>query len=302
MYNAAVQKNSSLLEIHAAVVLFGLAGLFGKWLPLSPFIIVLGRVFFASIALGLILLLGKHGFRIKNGSDGLLFFGLGLLLALHWVSFFKSIQVSTVAVGLLSYSSFPVFTAFLEPYFLKVKPDPMNVLFAFVCLFGVFLIIPRFALSDSTLKGVLFGLLAGLTFSLLSIINRKLTQRYSSLLIAFYQDFFAMLLLLPFFFLIGPATSSKDILLLLFLGVVCTAVAHTLFIKGMKEIQAQTASIISSLEPVYGIILAFLFLREVPAGRTVLGGVIILGAVLFISLRTMRKPRPSFNSSGRTGS
>jgi drug/metabolite transporter (DMT)-like permease len=87
---------------------------------------------------------------------------------------------------------------------------------------------------------------------------------------------------------------------LLFLGVVCTAVAHTLFIKGMKEIQAQTASIISSLEPVYGIILAFLFLREVPAGRTVLGGVIILSAVLFISLRTMRKPRPSFNSSGRT--
>ncbi len=283
------------------MVLFGLAGLFGKWLPLSPFIIVLGRVFFASIALGLILLLGKHSFRIKNGADGLLFFGLGLLLALHWVVFFKSIQVSTVAVGLLSYSSFPVFTAFLEPFIFRAKSDPMNILFAFVCLFGVFLIIPRFALSDSTLKGVLFGLLAGLTFSLLSIINRKLTQRYASLLIAFYQDFFAMLLLLPFYFLIGPAASSKNLLLLLYLGVVCTAGAHTLFINGMKEIQAQTASIISSLEPVYGIILAFLFLREVPAVRTVLGGVIILGAVLFISLRTMRMAKPSFNSSGRTG-
>jgi drug/metabolite transporter (DMT)-like permease len=292
--------NSSLLEIHAAVVLFGLAGLFGKWLPLSPFIIVLGRVFFASIALGLILLLSKHGFRINNGADGLLFFGVGLLLALHWVSFFKSIQVSTVAIGLLSYSSFPVFTAFLEPLIFRVKPDRMNVLFALICLLGVFLIIPRFALSDSTLKGVLYGLLAGLTFSLLSIINRKLTQRYSSLVIAFYQDFFAMLLLLPFFFLIGPAASSKDLLLLLFLGVVCTAVAHTLFIKGMKEIQAQTASIISSLEPVYGIILALLFLREVPAVRTILGGVIILIAVLFISLRTMRKPRPSFNPWGQT--
>ena len=281
-------KNRSLLEIHTAVVLFGLAGLFGKWLPLSPFLIVLGRVFFASIALGIILLLSKHSLRIKNGLDEVLFIGLGLLLALHWAAFFKSIQVSTVAVGLLSYSSFPVFTAFLEPLISKVKLDLMNVLFAFVCFMGVVLIIPRFAMSDSTLKGVLFGLLAGLSFSLLSIMNRKLTLRYSSLVIAFYQDFFAMLFLLPFFFLAGTAVNSRSLLLLLFLGVVCTAGAHTFFIMGMKEIQAQTASIISSLEPVYGIILAFLFLGEVPAIRTVMGGLIILGAVLFISLRTMR--------------
>ncbi len=237
-------KNQSLFEIHIAVVLFGLAGLFGKWLPFSPFIIVLGRVFFASIALAAVLVLAKQGFKIRKGGDWALFFGLGLLLTIHWVTFFKSIQVSTVAIGLLSYSSFPVFTAFLEPLLFRIKPDPMNILFAFICLLGVFLIIPRFNLSDSTLKGVLFGLMAGFTFSLLTIINRKLTRRYSSLLIAFYQDFFATLLLLPFFFSIRPGISVNSFLLLLVLGVICTAGSHTLFIKGMRKIQAQTASII----------------------------------------------------------
>ena len=295
----AVQKNSSLLEIHAAVVLFGLAGLFGKWLPFSPFIIVLGRVFFANIALAAVLVLATQGFKIGRGGDWAIFFGLGLLLTIHWVTFFKSIQVSTVAIGLLSYSSFPVFTAFLESLLFRIKPDPMNILFAFICLLGVFLIIPRFDLSDSMLKGVLFGLMAGLTFSLLTIINRKLTRRCSSLLIAFYQDFFATLLLLPFFFSIKPVISMNSFLLLLVLGVICTAGSHTLFIKGMRKIQAQTASIISSLEPVYGIILAFLFLKEIPAMRTVLGGMIIFSAVLFISLRTLKTARQSVSPSAQ---
>lgn len=292
-------KNQSLFEIHIAVVLFGLAGLFGKWLPLSPFIIVLGRVFFASIALAAVLVLAKQGFKIRARRDWALFLGLGLLLTIHWVTFFKSIQVSTVAIGLLSYSSFPVFTAFLEPLLFKIKPDPTNILFAFICLLGVFLIIPRFDLSDSTLKGVLFGLMAGFTFSLLTIINRKLTRRYSSLLIAFYQDFFATLLLLPFFFSIRPVISMNSLMLLLVLGVICTASSHTLFIKGMRKIQAQTASIISSLEPVYGIILAFLFLKEIPATRTVLGGIVIFSAVLFISLRTMKTARQSVSPSAQ---
>ena len=114
-------KKQSLLEIHTAVVLFGLAGLFGKWLALSPFIIVLGRVFFASAALGLFFLLTKKSVQIHPAKSYSIFILLGFLLAVHWVAFFQSIQISTVAVGLLSYSSFPVFTAFFEPLFFKEK-------------------------------------------------------------------------------------------------------------------------------------------------------------------------------------
>jgi len=282
----SMKTQRSLIEIHAAVLLFGLAGLFGKWLPLSPFIIVLGRVAFASLTLALILILSKQSFKISQTKDYFLLFFLGFTLAAHWVSFFKSIQVSTVAIGLLSYSSFPVFTVFLEPLFFKEKIDKINILFAILCFFGVFLIIPRLDLSLSITQGVLWGLLSGLTFSLLAIFNRRLSQKYSSLIIAFFQDFSSTLLLLPFFFILQPQLSPKNILLLFFLGVACTAGSHTLFIKGMREIKAQTASIISTLEPVYGIVLAFLFLHEIPSLRTVLGGLIILGTVLFISLKT----------------
>ncbi len=285
-------RAESLLEIHGAVVLFGLAGLFGKWLVLSPLIIVLGRVVFAALVLGLILLLTRSSIRVGRPADRLLFLGLGVLLAVHWTVFFLSVQVSTVAVGLLSYSSFPVFTAFLEPAFFRKRLDSYNVFFAGVCLLGVFLIVPRFSWTDAVFRGVLYGLAAGLTFAVLSILNRLLTARHDSVKIAFWQDSIAALALLPFLFILRPVLTGKDLGLLLFLGVVCTAGAHTLFIDGMRRQTAQTASILSSLEPVYGIALAYLFLREIPAPRTLFGGIVILAAVIVISLRAL-KPNPS---------
>ncbi len=273
-----MQRKQSLIEIHTAVVLFGLAGLFGKWLALSPFIIVLGRVFFASSAIFLFFVFTRKSLKISPKTNYALFILLGFILAVHWVAFFRSIQISTVAVGLLSYSSFPVFTTFLEPLFFKERIMPSAILLALVCVFGIFLIIPRFDLSDSIYRGVLWGVFAGFTFSVLTILNRKLSQSYSSLLITFYQDFTATLFLIPFFFILRPPLTSRDVLLLMVLGLFCTAAAHSLFIKGMRYIKAQTAAIISSLEPVYGIILALLILQEIPRIRTIAGGIIILAA------------------------
>jgi len=284
-----MKKKRSLAEIHVAVVLFGIAGLFGKWIALAPSIIVLGRVFFASITLALILLISKQTILFPKKSTYFLLVSLGFLLAVHWTVFFQSIQISTVAVGLLSYSSFPVFTAFLEPLFFKEKIQIKNLFYACVCVLGIFLIIPKFDLRDTIFQGVLWGIAAGLTFSLLTIFNRKLSQEYSSLVIAFYQDFFATLFLLPFFFILRPALDLKNIFLLGILGVFCTAGSHTLFIKGMKYIRAQTAAIISSLEPVYGIVFALIFLHEIPTFRTVLGGMIILSAAFSVTWSGVRK-------------
>jgi len=283
-----MQKKRSLAEIHVAVVLFGIAGLFGKWIVLAPSIIVLGRVFFASITLILILLISKQTLLFAKKSTYFLLISLGFLLAVHWTAFFHSIQISTVAVGLLSYSSFPVFTAFLEPLFFKEKIQLRNIIYACMCILGIFLIIPKYDLNDTILQGVLWGLAAGLTFSILTIFNRKLSQRYSSLVIAFYQDFFATLFLLPFFFILRPALDLKNIILLCILGIFCTAGSHTLFIKGMKYIRAQTAAIISSLEPVYGIVVALIFLHEIPSFRTVLGGIIILWAAFSVTWSGIR--------------
>jgi drug/metabolite transporter (DMT)-like permease len=272
-----------VLEIHLATVLFGLAGLFGKWVHLSPFLIVLGRVLFASAALGLLIRVTKQSVRTLLRQHSALLVLLGGVLAAHWASFFRSIQVSSVAVGLLSYSSFPAFTVLLEPLFSRERLDRRNLFLAALCLAGVFLIIPRLDPGDRVRQGVLWGLVSGLTFAVLAVFNRRLAQVHSSLGIAFWEDTFAALFLLPVLILSPARVSAREWVLLIVLGVFCTAASHTLFIKGMRHVRAQTASIISSLEPVYGIALALVFLREIPALRTLAGGALILTAVLFVT-------------------
>ena len=281
-------RSRSLAEIHLAVVLFGFPGLFGKWLAMPPALIVFGRVLFASLTLAAVLALGRRAFRVSPRRDIALLVACGFILAVHWTFFFKSVQVSSVAVGLLAYSSFPVFTAFLEPLLAREKWDPASLVLALFCVLGIGLIVPGFDLSNAVVQGVLWGLAAGLTFSLLSVLNRGLASRHSSLAVVFYQDLFAVLFLIPAVVRGGLPYSGRDWALIAVLGVFCTAAAHTLFIEGMKGVGARTASVLSSLEPVYGILLAVVFLKENPSLRTVSGGVIVLAAAAAATVRARR--------------
>ena len=279
-------KNRSLLEIHIAVFLFGLAGLFGKWIDQPAMIIVLGRVFFAAIFLIGLLFLRKESIRLNNRRDYGYFALMGIILAIHWVTFFQSIQISTVAIGLLTYSTFPVFVTFMEPYFFNEKIRRVDVLVALVTFFGVALVIPALELENNMTQGAIWGVISGFTFAVLSLLNRKYVADYSSWVIAFYQDTTAVLVLLPFLFILQPNFTPQDILLLALLGFVFTGIAHSFFIGGLVHVKAQTASIIASLEPVYGIITAVIFLGEIPTLRVVIGGMIILGATFYVSVKT----------------
>jgi len=281
-------KTRSLVEIHLAVFLFGFPGLFGKWIPLPAPLIVLGRVVFACLALALVLGLRRQSLKLAPARDLALLALCGLVLAAHWTMFFRSVQVSTVAVGLLSYSSFPVFTTFLEPLVFRESWDPLSLMFAFISLAGVFLIVPGYDLANPVLQGVLWGLGAGLSFSFLALLNRKLARGHSSLTVAFYQDLFAVAFLAPFATVMDFRLTFRTLWLLAVLGVLGTAAAHTLFINGLKGVRARTASIISSLEPVYGIVLALAFLKESPSLRTVSGGALILAAALIVTARASR--------------
>lgn len=282
-------RSRSLAEIHLAVFLFGFPGLFGKWLAWPAVTIVFGRVLFACLALAAVMALGRASFRVAARRDIFLLGLCGVVLAAHWTMFFKSVQVSTVAVGLLAYSSFPVFTAFLEPLLTKERWEPKSLAYALVCVAGIALIVPSFDVSDAVVRGVLWGLGAGLSFSLLTVLNRDLVSRHSSLTVAFYQDLGAGLLLVPAVWRTGLPRSGRDWALVAVLGIFCTAAAHTLFIDGLKGAGARTASILSSLEPVYGILLALIFLGESPSLRTVLGGAIILAAALAATVRARRE-------------
>jgi drug/metabolite transporter (DMT)-like permease len=281
-------KNKNLLEIHTAVLFFGLAGLFGKLILLPPLVIVLGRVIFAAVFLALLALYLKQNIQLNQKKDYLYLFIMGIILALHWWTFFQAIRVSTVAVGLLTYSTFPIFVTFLEPYFFKENIKRSDIFLALFTFLGVILVIPRFQIANNITQGALWGIASGFTFAVLSILNRKYVKKYSSLVIAFYQDSAAAIVLLPFLFLMEFTFTLKDILLLALLGVCFTALAHTLFIKGLTRVKAQTASIIACLEPVYGIVMAFFFLGEMPGLRVVFGGILILGTGFYVTIQARK--------------
>jgi drug/metabolite transporter (DMT)-like permease len=278
-------KGQGLLKVHLAVLLFGLAGLFGKWLTLSPMVISLGRVGFGAVFLLVVLLVRSEPIRLKRRLDYGVFVLLGAILALHWSSFFMAIQLSTVAVGLLTFSTFPVFVTFIEPLVMKSPFRFRDVLIALVTLFGVSLVIPSLSLENQVTLGALWGVVSGLTFALLSVLNKKYVAHYSSRVISLYQFVAAALILLPVVLPQKPVLDGRSLALLALLGVVFTGISHTLFISGLKQVRAQTASVIASLEPVYGILATVVLIGEVPSLRELAGGAIILSMALWVSRR-----------------
>lgn len=278
------KKTISLVEVHGAIFLFGFTGLFGKFVSLPAILIVLGRVFFALVALSVALGFTKSFVRLKNKRDFSLIALGGLLMAAHWITLFYSIKLSTVAVGLLGVSTFPIFTTFLEPVVFKKRVESRNVILAFLTLLGVSLMIPSISLDNSVVRGMLWGVLSGLFFAVATIANRMCVKKYPSQVISFYQNLVTTAVLLPCLYFIKTTYHMNDVLWLVVLGVVFTAGSHTLFIKGMLRVKAQTASIIASLEPVYGVFFAALFLGEMPTARTLAAGTVIMSAVFLASI------------------
>jgi len=274
-------KNHDLYKIHFSVFLFGFAGLFGKWIPLNALTIVWGRVFFASLAFGLMFLYRKQNpFKISIKTSGI-YLLLGGLLAFHWWSFFIAIQVSTVAIGLFSFSTFPVFTVFLEPIFFKEKWNPQFLFLVVLSIFGIYLLIPNLSLNSEYFGGITWGITSGFSFSLLTILNRLLLKKQSAVEISFLQDFFAFLILSPFILSQIGKLTSMDWLQVFILGTIFTALAHALFIGGLRTVQAKQASLIANMEPVYGSLFAFLLLSEKLNWYQVIGACLIISSTIY---------------------
>jgi len=273
----------ALAGLHLAVLLFGFAGLFGKWLDLPPVAIVLGRTLIAAAALGVLVAVRGERARFAAGLAG-----NGIVLAVHWVAFFEAIRVSTIAIGLLGYASFPLFVLILERALLGRRWRAAEAITALMVALGLVVLVPRFAWEDRTVQGLLWGILSGFTFALLAVGNRRYAGTHTPVAVALWQNAVAAAVLAPLLVAGSaalPGLTVRDALLLLVLGVLCTAVAHTLFIGSLRRVSAHTASVVAALEPVYGIALAALFLGEVPTPRTLAGAAFIVGAALVATRR-----------------
>ena len=283
-----IAKNGGLVATHIAVLLFGLVGLFAKVVALPAIILVLGRTFFSSAFLGAYLTVKRQKFALKTRGDYVLIVFAGIILAMHWTSFMQSIQVSTVAVGTLTLATFPLFSAVLEPLLFHEKMRVSDIACALVMLGGVACIVDDFGLEGSMTQGVLWGLLSAFTYALLSLANRKFSSGYPASLVSFYEQATATVVLLPALFVLKPSFTALDIGMLAIMGIVFTAIAHTLFIGGLRTVKVRTAGIITGLESVYGVVAALLFLGEIPGIREVIGGAIILAVALYSTLASTR--------------
>lgn len=282
-------KTKALISLHVSLVLIGASGLFAKLVSTSALFLVFGRVVFAAAVLGCILAYRKKLILPRNIKAALPLFAMGALLTFHWLAFFHGIQLSSVAIGVLTLMTFPVFITVLEPVLMKKPFHKADVLSVFLCCIGVWLVVPKEAITQGQdmIAGAIWGVLAGLSYAFILLMHKRYIDTYSATQINFYQCFVVMVILLP-----AVLWVQEDVLLLdwfyVFLhGVIFTALAFTLYVGAAKHLSAQVISISSMLEILYGIILAWIILDEQMEAQMALGGALILLAA-YMALRTQR--------------
>ena len=277
--------NRNILFLHIAVMLFGLSGVIGQFVEISSVMVALGRVISSSLLLILIAIAKKDTLKLSSKKDYGLIILTGIVMAVHWTTFFQSIQVSSVAIGTITFSTFPLFLTFFEPLIFHEKLRRQNIFTAVTLMIGVIITIPEFSIENNTTVGIIWGMVCSFTYAIMTLANRYFSSRYTGRIICLYEQGTAAIVLLPALFIMKTQWRIPDIIGVAFIGFICTAFAYSLYVSAQKNVKAQTAGIISGMETVYGILYALLFLGEIPSGRELVGGAVILGVAMYSSLK-----------------
>ena len=277
-------NRKDILYLNFAVMMFGIAGVIGQYVEVPSVMVALGRVICSSIILLAIALLKKESLKLKSKKDYALIIFTGAVLALHWTSFFQSIQVSSVAIGTITFSTFPLFLTFLEPLIYREKLSVRSIVSAIILLIGVIITIPEFSMENQVTIGIAWGMLSSLTYAIITLANRYFSGKYQGRIVSLYEQGTAAVVLLPTLFLVKATWRTQDIIGVALIGCICTAFAYSMYISAQKKVKAQTAGLISGMETVYGILYAFILLSEIPTVREIIGGVVILSVGLYSSL------------------
>jgi len=276
------------LGLHLGVLLLGGTALFAKLIRLSAVDITALRSVFAALALLGLLLVGRGAVWLRRPRDYWMVLLLGVLFGIHWITYFHAMQVSSVAVGLIALYTFPVITVFLEPWFAGERPHYQDVLSALAVIVGIYLMVPAFDLDNSVTLGVLWGVLSAFLFALRNVLQKHYFTHYPAPLTLFYQAVVVAAMVLPFMSAEPWSLGSGQWGLIVLLGILFTALPHALFAHGLIHFKAKSVSLIACLQVVYATLFAWLLLDEIPAWQTVMGGVIIVSAAAYESVRANR--------------
>lgn len=255
----------AFLQLHIAVFLAGFTGILGRLITLNEGLIVWYRLLFTAVTMWVIFALMKKLQKIPI-IDILKVGGVGVIAAMHWVTFYGSIKYANVSVALVCFSAIGFFTALFEPLILKKRINGIELLLGLITLSGIYII---FHFDTQYKTGIIIGLISAVLASLFPIYNRELLKRIGVETLLTWQQtigFIVLSALLPFYLHRFPAPNFipglEDFLWLLFLAWICSVVAFQLSANALKRLSAFTVNLTYNLEPVYGILLAFIIYQE----------------------------------------
>ncbi len=251
--------------MHIAVFLAGFTGILGRLITLDEALLVWYRLLIA-VPSFLVLYYFKQKLRRVGSRDLIKIFGVGVVAALHWVFFYGSIQESNVSIALVCFSSIGFFTALIEPFVMNQSIKLTEILLGLLTIAGIYLI---FHFDPAFKTGIIIGLISAVLGSVFPILNRKLLQRIEPETVTFFELVGGLLfltLVIPLYIIWFPPDyiipTWTDVGWLLVLSWICTVVAFDLLMKALHKISAFTVNLSYNLEPLYGILLAFIIYRE----------------------------------------
>lgn len=255
----------AFIQLHAAIFLAGFTGVLGRLITLNEALLVWYRMMFAAATLFVIYFFSKRIVLLSLQSASHLF-GIGGIIALHWVFFYGSIKYANVSVSLICFSAIGFFSAILDPILSKRKFVAVELLLGLMVVLGISLMFhfdPQFRI------GIIFGMISSLLAAVFPILNKKMMQLYDPGTITLYEmtgGFAILTLILPFYLYFSPVASMipgvSDLGWLLILSLFCTVLAFNLSVRSLSNISPFTVNLSFNLEPVYGIALAFLMFKE----------------------------------------
>ena len=272
----------NFIELNLAILFISTSGALGRYIDL-PIPITIGlRSLIGGIALYLFLRWKKISFYVEGRDRKTIFFG-GLLLGLHWITYFYALRLSNVAIGMLSLFTYPAITAILEPLFLKTRILKIHLILSILVLVGIYFLVPDFDIQNDDFKAVGFGVFSALCYATRNIIMKTKINYYDGSLLMAYQLLIITVVLSPFAFFLDTSSVVDYLPATILLALLTTAIGHTLFLHSLKHFSTVTASIVSCIQPVYGIIIGMIFLQEYPKTTTLIGGAIIIFTVIIES-------------------
>lgn len=280
-----------LPSLYLAIFLLALTGLFAKLIPLDAISIIQLRGVVAAAGLALFSLLKKRNLKLVGTRSYAGVYALGLLLGVHWVTFFHAMQISSVAVGMLAMFSFPIITILLEPLFTRQSIKAGDIVAGAIMLAGLAVMIGQnlTELQDPITRGVLWGVFSALLFALRNLFQKYHFNTVPSDSLMFHQVIAVGLMLAIFVdYPLVQTLAVVDFLKLALLGIISTAVAHTLLIFSLKQMPAKSVALISCLQPVIASLLAWYVVDERPNLSVLIGGGMVLSVAAYESLQKQR--------------